>query len=372
MKEIIKRHKKEYPLSTLQDWYKLFYQSAFGNAHLACEKDECMQFLKEELDSLDSVDNLIGIKDIKLVEYSSSWVKEDIGNGFYRVNLNWIKEVGFSLDILVKMMLLSKDLSKEAFDKEGYFDYSVFDQYVLALEELLEEEDFDFTLDDLIDYEIEYEDKGYPLLSHSYIYKLHYRPAYRVIHEKYAKHIELIHEIKKKINKVNRPSLIAIDGMAASGKTSFAKVLNELFYSNLFHMDDFFLPNIQKTQTRLSAPGGNVDYERFRREVLDNIGIDLPFMYEVFNCMDQSYLPKKVEPKLVNIVEGAYSMHPYFQDPYDIKIFMKTDYEIQKERILKRSNMELLERFEKEWIPLENFYIKSFSIEEKADYVIKT
>ena len=42
--------------------------------------------------------------------------------------------------------------------------------------------------------------------------------------------------------------LVAIDGKCASGKTTLGYYLKEYFNCNLFHMDDFFLQNYQRTE----------------------------------------------------------------------------------------------------------------------------
>jgi shikimate kinase len=62
--------------------------------------------------------------------------------------------------------------------------------------------------------------------------------------------------------------LIAIDGYSGSGKSSLAEMIQQRTDCNLFHMDDFFLQEYQRTPKRLLEPGGNVDYERFLEEVL--------------------------------------------------------------------------------------------------------
>ena len=63
----------------------------------------------------------------------------------------------------------------------------------------------------------------------------------------------------------------AIDGRCASGKTTLAKALAKETGAGVIHMDDFFLPEELRTKERLSSPGGNVHYERFREEVLENL-----------------------------------------------------------------------------------------------------
>ena len=61
---------------------------------------------------------------------------------------------------------------------------------------------------------------------------------------------------------------VAIDGRCASGKTTLARALQEKIDCNVFAMDDYFLRPEQRTAERLSEAGGNVDRERFLREIL--------------------------------------------------------------------------------------------------------
>ena len=69
------------------------------------------------------------------------------------------------------------------------------------------------------------------------------------------------------------PLLIAIDGRCAAGKTTTASLVKEKINCNIIHMDSFFLQPWQRTKERLDEPGGNVDYERVKKEVLISQGI---------------------------------------------------------------------------------------------------
>ena len=73
-----------------------------------------------------------------------------------------------------------------------------------------------------------------------------------------------------------------------------------------------------------------------------------------------------VTPKKISIIEGSYSHHPYFGDPYDLKIFLHVSPEVRRQRILARPGF-LQKRFFEEWVPMEQQYFEAFSIEEKAD-----
>ena len=180
---------------------------------------------------------------------------------------------------------------------------------------------------------------------------------------------DLIQTIQQNMNTGrNHPYAIAIDGMSASGKTTLGKLLhNEIPESNLFHMDDYFLQPYQRTEERLKEVGGNVDYERFMDEIILHLNDKTGLSCRKFNCQTQTLGPEIHVPwKPLVIIEGAYSQHPYFGEPYDLRIFCETSEEEQKKRILKRNGPEKLDRFLDEWIPKENAYFKTYRIKEKS------
>jgi len=177
--------------------------------------------------------------------------------------------------------------------------------------------------------------------------------------------VAAIERILKETDK--NPVVVAIDGKCASGKTTLGYYLQKLFDCNLFHMDDFFLQNHQRTQERLNEPGGNVDYERFKEEVLTPLLAGKPVKYRIFNCslrkIDREY---EIAPKRLNIVEGSYSQHPYFKNPYDLRVFLDIDTKTQTENIKKRNGPDKLDVFLNKWIPMENKYFEYFKIKENS------
>ena len=164
--------------------------------------------------------------------------------------------------------------------------------------------------------------------------------------------------------------IVAIDGKCTSGKTTLASKLAEIYDCNVFHMDDFFLRPEQRTPERFAEVGGNVDYERFHEEVLLPLKSRKAFSYRPFDCSTFTLAaPVAVAPKKLNIIEGTYSHHPYFGNPYDLKILLTVDEEIQRQRILERPSF-LHKRFFEEWIPMENRYFDGFAIPSEADFII--
>ena len=166
------------------------------------------------------------------------------------------------------------------------------------------------------------------------------------------------------------PVLIAIDGSCAAGKTTLAAALAEIYDCNLFHMDDFFLRPCQRTPERFAEPGGNVDYERFAAEVLEPLKSGQPFSYQPFDCKTFRLSdPIQVIPKKLSIIEGSYSHHPYFQNPYTLKIYLTVSRDTQRQRILRRP-IHLHRRFFQEWIPMEQTYFAHFQIQDKSDLIL--
>lgn len=163
--------------------------------------------------------------------------------------------------------------------------------------------------------------------------------------------------------------LVAIDGSCAAGKTTLAALLAEHRSCNVFHMDDFFLQPHQRTPERFAQPGGNVDYERFREEVLQPLASGKPFSYRPFDCGTMALSsPVEVAPKPLNIIEGSYCLHPHFGDPYDLKIFLTVEDDLRRQRICQRPAF-LHRRFFEEWIPMEERYFAEFSIAAACDLV---
>ena len=164
--------------------------------------------------------------------------------------------------------------------------------------------------------------------------------------------------------------VIAIDGGACSGKTTLAAELQKRYGAAVIHTDDFFLRPEQRTPERFAEIGGNFDRERFFSEVLLPLSKKENFSYQRFDCHTMT-LSEKIEVPAVplTIIEGSYSHHPFFDGFYDLRIFLSISAEKQKERILNRDGT-YADMFFSRWIPFENEYFRTFSIEKMANFVI--
>ena len=174
----------------------------------------------------------------------------------------------------------------------------------------------------------------------------------------------------KEIRKERGRCLVAIDGNSGSGKNTLAAQLAAASGATLFHMDDFFLPPQLRTEARLDTPGGNIDSERFVKEIIKGLEKGRTFSYRAFSCKNSSYIEKTAPHSTVNIFEGVYSMHPDWQAELNLKVFLQIPPEVQQDRILHRSGPEQLKKFTELWIPLENRYFEFYGIRESCDYIV--
>lgn len=179
----------------------------------------------------------------------------------------------------------------------------------------------------------------------------------------------------EKINKIYQQKghvTIAIDGRCGSGKTTLANKLKAYFDCHIFHMDDFYLQKYQRTQERYNEPGGNVDRERFKKEVLEPLKEHQDVLYRPIECSSMSISEGTLYSyKSINIIEGSYSCHPELIDAYDLSIFVDIDESLRLKRIEKRNGKEALNMFIKKWIPLEEKYFSSFDIQNHCDFYFK-
>ncbi len=161
--------------------------------------------------------------------------------------------------------------------------------------------------------------------------------------------------------------ILAVDGRCAAGKTTLAALFQQKTGCNIFHMDSFFLRPEQRTPQRLAQPGGNVDRERFLRQVLLPLKEGQPFSYHPYDCSRQALGEEiSVRPAAITLVEGSYSCHPELWDFYDLRIFLTVEKTAQLARILKRNGPEQAAVFRERWIPMEEAYFSAFDIPQRC------
>ena len=205
---------------------------------------------------------------------------------------------------------------------------------------------------------------GRPTLRHTEAYRAAERPAYRIVKGRF----QCVLPILQRLQAQPGVRVIAIDGRAASGKTTKAALLSAALDAPVVHMDDFFLPATLRTHERLAQPGGNVHYERFAEEVLPGLHSGEAFSYRVFDCGQMALAGHRDIPAApIRIVEGSYAHHPALSGYADLRVFTTVDEAEQAARILHRNGERMAEIFRTRWIPMEEKYFAAYAIREKAD-----
>ena len=343
--KIVLLHAEKYPLMQAQDFVKLAYQAVFGCGHMVKGTENALLRVQSERNSADAV------------------FSEDIGNGYVRLHLSG-GEYPLSDETAARMFVLSAEAVCENKDAFWAFTDTLKD---LARDNRIAPPEEEITT------ALEKFSRGdFAPVSHTEIYRAAYKPAYRVIKAEYARHLPLISKLDQ-LKHQKKGAVCAIDGMCASGKTTLSKLLSDVLQAPVYHMDDFFLPPVKRTKERLQEAGGNVDYERFKTDVLHPLLSKKPFSFRPFDCSCMDFAaPVSCDTADLSIIEGSYAHHPTLAGDYDFRIFLSVDPALQLERIRMRNGEKMLERFKNEWIPMENRYFEAFDIRKKSDYVIHT
>ena len=159
MKSILLAHAKKYPRMEPTDAVKLIFQNEFGGGHLIRDEEACLQYLRKEYE--------ITMQDPTLP------LLEEIGNDMVRVRLAALDAHGYTVQALGQAFLRSAARHRGNLDS--------FRNKLSVLQELTLKGDMPFSLDSLTRYLAEYEQAGFPPVSHSEIYRNAYRPAYRIV-----------------------------------------------------------------------------------------------------------------------------------------------------------------------------------------------
>lgn len=339
-----------YPALCPEDLLKALHQSAFGCGHFISDEAEGLHLLRRELEGLAPGDGGPAV--------------EPLGGGYCRLHLRYLAESGLTPRTLFRLFALSAGPP----DRDG----------TALLEELLDtvlvlaaEGRLPFPHGELREAVSRWRAAGFPACRHSERFRRSYVPAYRVIRREYVRLLPLLAGIDRQ-TAVKTQVILALEGGSAAGKTTLAGLLERIYGCGVFHMDDFFLRPEQRTQARLAEPGGNVDRERFLKEVLGPLCRGETVSYRPYDCRSRTVgAARQVLPGVLNVVEGAYSMHPALAGFYDLSAFLRIPEACQRERIRRRNSPAQQERFFSEWIPLEEAYFAATAAESRCDFILE-
>ncbi len=349
--ELLKEQYNTYPDMPFFDMVKFIYQNEFGCGHFISQEALSLRRITEELKRLSS-------------RSSSKSKLEYIGNNFYRLHLYPAAVNGPLLPQTINNIFIQSSLKAKPGNAEN------FSKKLNIFLECCKENIFPYCPSDVEKYISDYKKEGFPPVSHSDSFKKLYDPAYRVISGAFARYMDIFEAIDYALKNKSR-TVVAIEGKCASGKTTLASYIEDVYGEkcSVIHTDHFFLPPKLRTPERLLEIGGNIHYERFYQEVVKNITRGESFSYGEFDCSKMCIRQAvSIKNTPVTVIEGAYCLHPEFGDYSDINVFLDIDPREQKERILKRNGPQMLKRFEQEWIPMENLYFSHTGAAEKCQF----
>lgn len=343
--ELLASQYQLYPQLECQDCLKALYQAEWGCEHLISDAQGVYAYLQKEWETTPADGN--------------HPLTEPLGDHYVRLHLAAARAQGLRMDTLFRLFLRAAQLRRG--------DGAHFSAALESIIAMARAGNLPLNAEEAEDCIQAYRAQGCPAVHHSEAFRRLYHPAYRVIDRDTALLLPLLVRIDR-LMRERAHIILAIDGRCASGKTTLAALLAELYQAPVLHMDDFFLQPHQRTPERLAQPGGNVDAERFLGEVLTPLRQARPFAYRPYSCRSQQLLPPvRMDSYPLAIVEGVYSLHPLLVGSYDLRILLSIDPATQRERLLRRDGEGLLARYEKEWIPLEERYFTETDIRARCD-----
>lgn len=339
--KIIRQHEQRYPQMLPQDYGKLAYQSEFGPEHMVEDGEKAFLYLIKEWKEMDKVE--------------TPCRQEPIGNGLCRFHLGREGDIEETASLLAKLFVLTAKEHKGS--EKGLLERleQLRGLPVMGMEEWLSK----------------YKEEGCPALHHSPLFRDTYHPHYRLLRAEYAFYFNVLKAIQRQAG-MGKPVIVSIDGRCGSGKTGLAEVIRRVFQCNVFHMDDYYLPMDKRKENWEQIPGGNMDFERFKKEVLLPAVNGETIMYQPFDCQSgELRSPEQVQPCMLTVVEGSYCGHPLLAEEYNLKVFLTCSKDVQSLRLKEREG-EYYPAFEQKWIPLEENYIQKCGIQQNSNMIVNT
>lgn len=187
LQEVLLWHQQRYPRMQIQDLVKLAYQNEFAGGHMIADPKSSLERLREECQAL---------ADYRCDEEPSD-VFVSIGNGLCRLQLAAIVGTG------VQLTTINEFFVNTARSRRG--ELAGFEQKLQVLRACCQTGQLPHSAADLEAFLSAYRAQGYPPLSHSAVYRDHYRPAYRVVDSAYRDHFALLCRIDAPLKSTDAP-----------------------------------------------------------------------------------------------------------------------------------------------------------------------
>ena len=159
--ELIKILQQNRPEFSVQDAYKLLYQSEFGVAHILDDSGKAKKYLQYEFDAVNASEEEVLFEPISL------------DSEIVRINLRPFKAQHRGIDTLFQVMVISA--------REIKGTLPAFKMIWNDFKNAVNKGRLDFNREKLLEFDKEIKAGNYPAVHHSDKYKAAYKPAYRVV-----------------------------------------------------------------------------------------------------------------------------------------------------------------------------------------------
>lgn len=168
-------------------------------------------------------------------------------------------------------------------------------------------------------------------------------------------------------------TLISIDGLCGSGKTTLANLIRrEIADAAVITADDFYRP-ITNTDQHLLVPKKSYEYyfdwRRMRDSVISPLARGLPISYYRHDW--RTNVPaeyNKLDPKRVVIVEGVFTTRPELRKYFDKTIFVSTPRDQRISRIVERYYEDTV--WLHNWMATEDWYMETVQPAKHVDVIL--
>jgi uridine kinase len=129
------------------------------------------------------------------------------------------------------------------------------------------------------------------------------------------------------VRQLPRGSLIGIDGLPCSGKSSLVERIEARVDISCIYLDDFVRPERDwPSRNRLAFPFEYMRYDAFLAAV-QALAAEGECSYHPYDWQTHSVMPeaRTVTREQTVIVEGVSALHPELAPLYDLKVFVESD-----------------------------------------------
>ena len=169
----------------------------------------------------------------------------------------------------------------------------------------------------------------------------------------------------------NRPSLVAVDGLPCSGKSTLAERLAQGLGGKCIALDEFVMPErFWQSRSQPAFPFEYVRYEEFLTAVRDlKKNGNCTFAPFDWNTREVSVGLLQIDLTTPVVVEGVSTFNPLIAGLYDLRVFVESDRETTHQAALARSDDRWSEYWGSLFLPSVDLYMLT-SPRDRAELVV--